>query len=447
MMGRLGRHLMAALLVVPGAALAASQPDGNSSGEAFSLLNQPTGARAFGMGSAFVAVADDDSGQLWNPAAPGLAPGVEAGIHHDAWLDNINRDLLSLQLPVSAIFSAGFFGGLVNYPALELRGSGGAPAGTYSPQEHLYALSLALHQTGLSVGLTGRYMDQSLPGVSQSQTAWDWGLLWDPTASLRVGTVLQTVPQVGGGLGSRSISGASLAGTLSDWRWRCAGSGSLSSLGSNELDLGLELSTGTALPLAVRAGFSREFPGTGGPTDQRLSVGFGLGYKDLVFDYAFLPWGDFGASNRLSLRWLQRWQPGHDAGLAPEPDGGSAVRSLSVDQLPLPAAGPSSTAAGLSPGAGAAGPAAQTGTAQTDMHVLSDLAAQGRALQDQGRDQEALQAYQAAVRANPADLEAWRGQARIYHRLGREADARRCWQRLRSLDAGDPEAAAAMAVP
>ncbi|HXC63995.1 MAG TPA: bacterial transcriptional activator domain-containing protein, partial [bacterium] len=108
---------------------------------------------------------------------------------------------------------------------------------------------------------------------------------------------------------------------------------------------------------------------------------------------------------------------------------------------PFAAAGPSATAQG------AAGPAALSFTPQTDLHVLSDLAAQGRVLQEQGRNAEALQAYLAAVRADPADLEGWRGQARIYHALGREADARRCWQRVRSLDAGDPEAAAAMAVP
>ncbi|HXC64199.1 MAG TPA: hypothetical protein VNZ67_07560, partial [bacterium] len=377
MIFRLGRLLLAAFLIFPSITRPAPPSDVSGSGEAFTLLDQPTGARALGMGSAFVAVADDDSGQLWNPAAPGLAPGVEAGLHHDAWLDGTNRDLMSLQLPVGPVFSAGVFGGLVNYPALDLRNGSGATVGTYSPQEHLYALSLALHQPGLSVGLTGRYMDQSLPGFARSQTAWDWGLLWDPSPALRLGTVLQTVPQASGGLGPRSISGASLGGSLNDWRWRCAGSATLNSLGSNELDLGLELSTGTQLPLAVRAGFSREMPGSGHVSDQRLSIGFGLGFKDLVLDYAFLPWSDFGASNRLSLRWLQRWQPGHDAGLAPEPapDADTPV-ALTVDQLPLPVA--LSTTA--TPADGTAGPAART-----DLHVLSDLADRGRALQEEGR--------------------------------------------------------------
>ena len=440
MIAGLGRLLLAALLFFTSFIRAAPQPDAGGSGEAFLLLDQPTGARALGMGSAFVAVADDDSGQLWNPAAPGLAPGVEAGLHHDAWLDGTNRDLMSLQLPVGPMFSAGVFGGLVNYPTLDLRNGSGVSVGTYDPQEHLYALSLALHQAGLSVGLTGRYMDRALPGFSRSDTAWDWGLLWDPLPALRVGTVLQTVPQSGGGLGPRSISGASLGGSLSDWRWRCAGSATLNSLGPNELDLGMELSTGTTLPLAVRAGFSRELPGSGQVADQRVSVGFGLGYKDLVLDYAFLPWGDFGASNRLSLRWLQRWQPGHDAGVAPDPaPDADTPTALTVDQLPVPTA--------LSATASTEAPGPVSSSARTDLHVLSDLAAKGRALQEKGRNAEALQAYLEAVRADPADLEGWRGQARIYHTLGREADARRCWQRVRSLDAGDPEAAAAMDVP
>ncbi|HXB98529.1 MAG TPA: tetratricopeptide repeat protein [bacterium] len=421
---------------------AATQTLDSGASEAFSLLDQPAGARALAMGSAFVAVADDDSGQLWNPAAPALAPGVEAGLHHDTWLAGTSRDLMSLQLPVAAGLSAGVFGGLVNYPALDLRDSGGNYLGSYSPQEHLYALTLALRQPGLSVGLTGRYMDQALPGYAKTQTAWDWGLLWNPLQALRLGMVVQAVPQEDGGLSPRGIGGLSFGGQLNDWHWLCAGSGKLDGAGPNELDLGLELSTGRALPLAVRAGFSREFPDTGLSTDQRLSVGFGLGFRDLVLDYAFLPWGDFGATNRLSLRWLQRWRPGEDAGPAPEPDGAPARRVPAVAELPLPAALSPTAAQASSPTAQALSASAAAGT---DLHVLSDLAARGRDLQDQGRHGEALRAYQEAVQADPSDLEAWRGQARVFGVLGRQDEARRCWQRVLALDPSDPEAAAAMA--
>jgi tetratricopeptide (TPR) repeat protein len=192
------------------------------------------------------------------------------------------------------------------------------------------------------------------------------------------------------------------------------------------------------VPLAVRCGLSRQFPATGLSTDQRLSVGFGLGFQDLVLDYAFLPWGDFGATNRLSLHWLQRWQPGHDAGPAPEPSAETRT-ALAVNQLPLPEP--------LTETAGAPAPSLASPSAQTSLHVLSDLAAQGRSLQEQGRNNEALQAYLTAVHADSGDLEAWRGLARLYHSLGQEAEARRCWQRVRSLDPEDPEAAAVLPVP
>ena len=95
----------------------------------------------------------------------------------------------------------------------------------------------------------------------------------------------------------------------------------------------------------------------------------------------------------------------------------------------------------------AVAPSPSPGHPKTQVHVLSDLAAQGRALQDAGHAQEAMQAYLLAVNADATDVEAWRGLARGYQGLGRLDYAHRCWLRVQGLDPADPDAKTALETP
>src|SRR5512140_3342709 len=52
------------------------------------------GARALGMGSAFVAVADDPSAMYWNPAGIADLNGVNVVVEHTNWIADLQYEYL-----------------------------------------------------------------------------------------------------------------------------------------------------------------------------------------------------------------------------------------------------------------------------------------------------------------------------------------------------------------
>ncbi len=81
-----------------------------------SLLISP-GARAAGMGEAFVAVADDATATYWNPAGLAFQTGHEITLMHSNWLPSLVSDMfydfLAYRQNVDAI--GGVVGGSITY--------------------------------------------------------------------------------------------------------------------------------------------------------------------------------------------------------------------------------------------------------------------------------------------------------------------------------------------
>lgn len=407
--------------------------------EGYALLNEASGARALGMGSAYEAVAEDASGMLWNPAAPALAKGLAASMSHENWLVGTDRDVLSVQVPALRWLSVGAFGSLIHYGGLELRDAAGVYQGGFEPQEQAVGLALAVHGAGLALGLSGRYLRQQLPGEENTGYSGDAGMLWDINHGVRLGLVLKAVPQVDGSLQPRGSGGLNLHGTLGSWAWLTASSVRLDPQAASELDLGVEGSYQGPVPVALRAGYSQDFPALSTSVSQRYSVGVGVAYDQYTLDYAFLPWGDFGATHRLSLSFHQDWS--RDEAPAPQP-------KPVVTPAPTPAPTPAATPAPLlvpQPTPVATSP--DLGLPSTHFHVLSDGVAAARGLETAGNVEGALKAYHDAAVADGADAEAWRGMARLYTRVGRADYAKHCWTELLRLDPQDAEAKAGLGPP
>lgn len=91
---------LAGLLLIAGAARAqfdlGGQRAGTSSG---SFLKIGVGARAVGLGEAFVAVANDPSTIMWNPAGLASLLRQEVQFSHTAWPGDINHDFLVYVMP------------------------------------------------------------------------------------------------------------------------------------------------------------------------------------------------------------------------------------------------------------------------------------------------------------------------------------------------------------
>ena len=68
-------------------------PAAAASGEAgFAFLKLGIGARPMGMGSAYVALADDPTALYWNPAGLGGAEGAQVTVMHNEWIQDFRQE-------------------------------------------------------------------------------------------------------------------------------------------------------------------------------------------------------------------------------------------------------------------------------------------------------------------------------------------------------------------
>ena len=71
------------------------------------FLTISTGARAMGMGGAFVSVANDASAMFWNVAGIAQLPKNEIIFNHSNWLADISYEYAGITMPLSAIGTLG----------------------------------------------------------------------------------------------------------------------------------------------------------------------------------------------------------------------------------------------------------------------------------------------------------------------------------------------------
>ncbi len=71
------------------------------------FLSIPVGARAVGMGGAFVAVANDASAMYWNPAGIARLTRSEALFTHSDWIADINFNYAGVVMPIAGLGTVG----------------------------------------------------------------------------------------------------------------------------------------------------------------------------------------------------------------------------------------------------------------------------------------------------------------------------------------------------
>ncbi|MFH1282612.1 MAG: PorV/PorQ family protein [bacterium] len=74
---------------------------------AANFLKLGIGARAIGMGESFTAVADDVNALYWNPAGLGFLKSKEITASHNVWFQDIKYDFIGFAIPVSGKSSGG----------------------------------------------------------------------------------------------------------------------------------------------------------------------------------------------------------------------------------------------------------------------------------------------------------------------------------------------------
>jgi hypothetical protein len=298
-------HGFPALLVILWTASAAFAGGPGTTGAQF--LNVGAGARELGMGGACSALTDGAGSIYWNPAGLARLSGVDASAGYSSLFEDQSQGFLAFAFPVKKGRSAlGLSVDYLGVRGIEERAGDVEEASARLTQQNM-AVSAAFAGragSGLDLALAVKAVREALGSFQASAFAADIGAQASlPIEGLRAGLAVRNLgTKIGpdplpaglrGGLGYRAPgSRASLAADL-DWRMR------EERLAAN---LGAEVKAGERFSL--RAGYQcgRSRDKLGSPL-AGFSFGAGAGLDAMRIDYALLPFGDLGATHRVTLGW------------------------------------------------------------------------------------------------------------------------------------------------
>lgn len=158
------------------------------------FLNVGIGARAIGMGGAFVSLANDASALFWNPGGIALIPGNEAIFNHSEWIADINFDFAGLVVNLGNLGHVGLVANFMTMGEME-RTTELYPDGTGQKfNAGSYALGISYGRAltdRFSIGFNFKYINEYILNSSASGLAIDIGTVFvTHFRGLRIGAAI-----------------------------------------------------------------------------------------------------------------------------------------------------------------------------------------------------------------------------------------------------------------
>lgn len=297
-----GMIAAAVALATPFSDLLAAEPGASG----FLFLRLGHGARAGGMGEAFTAVSDDASGIYYNPGGIAAVEGVEIYLTHAEWAQDIRFEQITVLNEMLGGTAGLSFTGLYygemdrygDYPSL-------VPDGTFAPYDLSVTGGYAMDvMPNLSVGAAVKLIYEKIDFESATGWAFDAGIIH--TSAIEGLTLAASMLNLGpqarfveekfyppftlrGGAAYRHAA-AWLRGDAI-----VAADAIFPNDGDAKLHLGIEYNYGSHL--AVRGGYKGNYYAQG------VTLGAGIKYGGLAFDYAYMPLDfELGDGHRFSIR-------------------------------------------------------------------------------------------------------------------------------------------------
>ena len=380
-----------------------------------SINKRATTARVAALGGNGASLEAGADSLLSNPAALSKLQGLEFGVHHQSWLANITQEQAVAGLPTGWGGTWGLGLGWVDYGSIDAVDDAGEPLGSVNAQD--YDLSLAWARAagaGFSIGALARYGQELLAGESLSQGSVDLGLHWSG-GRWQLGMVFANLAStlLSGDRAPSAVRGEVSADVSPHLGALRANAGfSAEPGGLSRLQAGLE--SVLVESLVARAGYEARLGSTlvEGFSGATFGLGFSLG--SLTLDYAYLPFGDLGAGQRLSLKWR--------LGAAPAP---TAVPTALQTPLPLPREPVAPARPPLPVTTRVPTPAAAPTLNEdaTQVRVTEDALDLARKAEDAGNWDSALAIHQGLLARFPHNPTVWRSLGDLHYRAGHKAEA------------------------
>lgn len=149
---------------------------------AATFLKVDVGARAVGMGSAFVSVAEDATAMFWNPAGLARVNGNEAVFSHARWIADIGMSYAGVAVNLGNLGNLGVSGQFETMDEME-RTTILEPDGTgemFDAGSYAVGLSYARNLTDrFSIGMSAKFIHERIYHSTANGAALDIGALFD----------------------------------------------------------------------------------------------------------------------------------------------------------------------------------------------------------------------------------------------------------------------------
>ena len=390
------------------------------------LESRGAGARAYGMGSAFVAVDGTVESLFFNPAGLSSLSGFEVMALHYEGFEGLREERIGGAFSVGRLGVFGAEAHSMGYGRVDSRDEEGNLVGSHRPG-----------RWGAGLGWGGRILPSFSAGGSVRVARQWFGRGVIDTLSFDAGVQAAAGPRVHLGAACRGIGKygdnylppmlAEVGGTFrpgGEWPLLLAVSAAFQFHGVHYINLGVE----QALSPGFKMRIGSRIPLTGERIEGFRSFTAGFGYRKgaMILDYAVEPEGDLGFMHRISL---SAQVPAAD----PQP---TATRTSTPTPSPTETLSPTSTPT-MTPSSGSWPPSGTlsssfTATPSADqLRVYYEGPAGGAtALSASGRVKELLE----AVRRPGAGLEPWWELGQLYELSGYPGYAKSCYEKVLLLD-------------
>jgi tetratricopeptide (TPR) repeat protein len=377
-------------------------------------------ARTDALGGAFTGVADDPSALFFNSAGLSGLQDARISLNHNSYLAGTFEETLLVGLPAGDL---GGFATAIQYVfwgALDERDAFGVDQGSYADSD--IALSLGWGKAlsrNFSIGAALYGTQQKIVDTLYGSLSSQVGLLWKPWNDFRAGLVYT-------GFGT-PVAGQSLASDLKggisnlfhwgkDQSLLVALSGFYEPNGVSQLQGGME--AGFWRNYFLRVGYQLPLSDNQVPGFTNFTAGAGVRIESITIDYAFVPYGDLGTSNRVSLAYD-----------FPNPTPVVKPVTVLVETAPTK---PVTVFVTPTPA-----PMAAPAPAKSSVAVHFEVPA-GAALQVIDFQLSVLiQKYEQATETNPGDASAWHHLGSAYWKAGKTDLAVQCLQQALRLNPAD----------